>query len=304
MAKIKLNLVLLMFSAVCKKFPLYGRKFANYSVMAACCLYAAAVFSACGGAGGGFSQPDKLPANACNVTALNTAKKQINARTLQLLQNSGNDLTWLLEWYDHNNRKCSKSFPFNTESFDIVLQNGNARPVLLYLLVNGKKYFYPAGAVFPNMAQPDEGSAGKTLKLKLDFVNGVCADVFADILQKNAAGSAEAENYCNYFNWQKLAEGIAKKKNPSFTDRIKIAQSICSGSFSASSIKELKTFNASLAPESPVSWLICKDLQKAPLVSSNSLEILAENADYLSDKGFVFLQRLDEGSGLVITGKF
>lgn len=317
MAKVELFLILKLFGSCknyfknhCKKHYLYRRKLAFFSVflgraaVAVCAGLFATLFCACGGGGGGggiflpVNEPDK---NCCIVTAQNTAKTQINAQTLQILQNSGNNLTWLLEWYDQNNRKCSQNFPFDAKSFNLVLQNGNARPVLLYLLVNGKKYFYPAGAVFPNMAQ-SAGEAGQNIQLNLDFVNGVCAEVLADILQKNFNNSAEAEYFCNYFNWQKLAESIAKKKRPAFVDRAQIARNICSGTFSASSIKEKKTIKAFLAPASLVNWLICKDLQKAPLVSSDFLEILAENADYLSDKGFVFVQRLgDADNGLVIT---
>ena len=198
MAKVELFLILKLFGSCknyfknhCKKHHLYRRKLAFFSVflrraaVAVCAGLAATLFCACGGGGGGggilppVNEPDK---NCCIVTAQNTAKTQINAQTLQILQNSGNNLTWLLEWYDQNNRKCSQNFPFDTKSFNLDLQNGNARPVLLYLLVNGKKYFYPAGAVFPNMAQ-SAGEAGQNIQLNLDFVNGVCAEVLADILQ-------------------------------------------------------------------------------------------------------------------------
>ena len=293
---------------VCVKFLKIFMAFV-FSIFLIFCLFS------CGGSGGGMGGNDRLgekfekmnglKSNSIKVTALNIAKTQINAKTLQTLQNSGYNFCWLLEWYNQNNQKCSKIFPFNTEQFELVLQNGNARPILLHLLVNEKKYFYPAGAVFPNMAQISESQNqnGQNIKIKLDFINGICADVLFDILQKNFNNSSEAENYCNYFNWQKLAESIAKKKKPAFVDRILIAEKICANDFSASCIKEKKTFKAKLPKNSSINCLICKDLQKEPLEFSNFLEILKENADYLSDKGFVFLQYVSDNS-LIITSTF
>ena len=59
--------------------------------------------------------------------------------------------------------------------------------------------------------------------LEASWINGVSAQVLMDILTKTEQSIEEAQHFCNYFNWQKLQEEIAKRTNTSIVDRKKLS---------------------------------------------------------------------------------
>ncbi|MBO7485858.1 MAG: hypothetical protein J6T84_07315 [Spirochaetaceae bacterium] len=245
------------------------------------------VFCGCGGGGGISSLQDFYKPTVEYVLTFPDIPPEI----LQLVTNSE------LVWMDENYTIRSKTLPINAKGETILLASGKTAPVLLFPMIQGNRFFIPAGAIHPFGTTEDS-------RIYLSWENGFAADVFHKIITAESAQTlAEKESYCSYFNWDHLLDVINKNRPAYLLDETKIIQAICSGTIKASSVKKVKTFtvDTSLIPVE-ITQIYSPDIMEGNLMTKSSFEIPQTGSIFYSNLGFIKIEKHPTlSNSLVIT---